>query len=473
MTNNISRRRLLSGVACAALSSSCLSPAWAQSIPSSCDVLVVGSGMAGLSAAISARQEGAPRVVLLEKGGLLGGHTLYSSGSIAAVSPKRQQPQGITDSVELFVSDGLKAGDGKGDPAMLATIAAGSEAGLDWLERQGVVFGSVFIAMSGFSPRCVAMPGNSAGRSYVMALAETALRYGVQIVASCPLLGLERTNGAWLARVGSANPSVITARSVVLATGGFTANVDWRCRIHKELTADVHTSANPYGTAWDGAMGDGITIARSVGGHLRTGYGLQLLPFWGGRLLDYVGGDIYLNHQGQRFVDESLPWNQVAAAVLQLPEKNFWVVTDSQSHKGATLGLKLINGIVHKSFSVQEMARGMQIAPDVLEHTLARYNRFAETGRDEDFGKSIFMQRIDEPPYYWGREHIFVHTTLDGIHTNTRAEVMDEHAEAIAGLYAAGETVGGIFGTDRLGGAGLTNALVMGRIAGANAAKNL
>lgn len=473
MTNAFSRRRLLSGLAGAALNPTWLSPAWAQDIPTSCDVLVVGSGMAGLSAAISAQQEGVERIVLLEKGGLLGGHTLYSSGSIAAVSPKRQKRQGITDSVELFVSDAMKAGDGKGDPAMLATIAAGSEKGLDWLESLGVVFGPVFIAMSGFSPRCVAMPGNSAGRSYVMVLAETALRQGVHIVTSCPLLGLERANGAWLARVGSASPSFITARSIVLATGGFTANIAWRCRIQKELTADVRTSANPYGTAWDGAMGDGIAIARNVGGNLRTGYGLQLLPFWGGRLLDYVGGDIYLNQQGQRFVDESLPWNQIASAVLQLPEKNFWVVTDSQSHKGATLGLKLINGIVHKSSTVQDMARGMQISPEVLQQTLSRYNRFAETGRDKDFGKSIFMQRIDEPPFYWGQEHIFVHTTLDGIHTNTEAEVIDDQGEAIAGLYAAGETVGGIFGTDRLGGAGLTNALVMGRIAGANAAKSL
>lgn len=433
-----------------------------------CDVLVAGSGMAGLCAAIAAREAGAQHVILLEKGGLLGGHTLYSSGSIAVVSPKRQNPIGITDSVEHFVQDAMLAGNGKGDPELLAKIARESEEGVDWLESLGISFGPIFLAMSGISPRCVAMPGNSAGRSYVIALTQTAQAAGVRILFRSPLTQLQQQNEGWYAYSGS--QLRITARAVILATGGFTANIDWRRRIRPELTSDIRTSANPDGTAWDGAMGDGIRIARLVGADIRSGYGLQLLPFWGGRLLDYVGGDIYLDNQGLRFIDESRPWNQIASAVLRLPEKRFWVITDCQSHKGATLGLKLINGIVKKSYSIEEVARGMGVSPSMLEETMNRYNRYAAQHEDPDFGKKTFTQQINKPPYYWGEEHIFVHTSLDGIRTNTVAQVIDRQGSVIPGLFAAGETVGGIFGTDRLGGASLSNCLVMGREAGRQAA---
>ena len=443
------------------------------------DVVVVGSGLAGLSAAVSARQSGARRVLIVEAGPLVGGPSLYSSGSIAAVMPPIKDRTGrvFRDSPQAFLRDAQEVGGGKGDDEILLRIAQGSHAAIERLERCGIVFGRPFISNSGLSPRSYAMPGNSAGRSYVLAVYRSARQSGVETLINARIAELAPGSSArtWTLKavLADGRAVAIAARAVVLATGGFTANVKRRQTINPLLDADVHTSANPYNTVWDGAAGDGLTLAAALGASIRTGFGLQLLPFWGGRLLDYPGGDIYLDFRGRRFADESMRWNALSEEILRLPERQCWVVTDAQSYKGATLGLKLINGIVHKAQSVAELARGMQVDLEILSQTIDDYNNAARRGFDPKTGKRIFTQTISEPPYYYGKERIYVHTTLDGIRTDAGARVLSESRQPIPGLFACGETVGGIFGTDRLGGAALANCLVMGAVAGESAVKHL
>lgn len=441
-------------------------PAFAMS-DRSCDLIVIGSGLAGLSAAIAGAECG-KRVLLLEKGMLLGGHSLYSSGSIAAVSPRRQTPAGVRDSVELLVEDAWRVGETCGERSILETIARHSDEALNLLERSGVRLGGVFQASSGLRPRAFAIPGEASGRNYVLALAKTARDLGVDVRLNTEVTALQRTaTGAFelTCRHGS-DAFAFTTEAVVIATGGFTANVSARMKVDGRLTADIRTSANPYGLLWDGADGDGLPLAQSVGGTVTQGFGLQLLPIGGGRILDYAGGDLYVDDDGRRFVNEAAPRRELASAILALPNKRFWVITDRQSKKNATLGPKLLNGIVRKSDDIRSMAREMGMLPDVLERTIVDYNRAATTKTDPDFGKNIFAQTISEPPFYWGRERIYVHTTLDGIRTDAQARVLDREGRPIEGLFAAGETVGGIFGKDRLGGLGLTNCIVMGRMAG-------
>ena len=213
-----------------------------------------------------------------------------------------------------------------------------------------------------------------------------------------------------------------------------------------------------------------IECAGRNGAFVTTGFGLQALPFWGGRLLDYQGADIYVDMHGRRFVNENSPWNVISNAILSLPERRCWVITDDRSFKGATLGVKLINGVVRKSDSIDAMAAAMDIEPVVLARTIEDYNRAADKGYDARTGKRLFRQRIERPPFYWGAERIYVHTTLDGIRTNRAAEVIASSGGLVPGLYAAGECAGGIFGGDRLGGAGMTACFVMGREAGRQAA---
>ena len=136
-----SRRTLLTGLA--------LLPAVARAASTTdYDVVVIGSGLAGLRAAVAAWDAGARRVVILEKGPLVGGHSLYSSGTLSAVAPWRSHTGNFTDSVALFVKDALTIGGGTGDVARLAAIAQGSAAELDWLESLGVFFGEPFTAAS-------------------------------------------------------------------------------------------------------------------------------------------------------------------------------------------------------------------------------------------------------------------------------------------------------------------------------------
>lgn len=433
------------------------------------DVIVAGSGAAGLSAAASALESGARHVLVLEKGPLVGGHSIYSSGSVSAVAPDRSHDP--SDTVERFVADALEVGGGTGDAAVLAKIGEDSSGILDWLESLGVFWSAPFIAYSGKHAKSYAMPGNSAGRSYVIALMAHLRRFGCRTALSSPVTNFRSEGRGWTVDVRSpSGTKTLRTRSLIVACGGFTANVRARMRINPLLTQDVPTSANPSGTVFDGATGELIECAGANGAFVTTGFGLQALPFWGGRLLDYQGADIYVDKRGQRFVNENSPWNVISNAILSLPEKRCWVITDDRSFKGATLGVKLINGVVKKSHSIDEMAAGMNIEPAVLNSTIEEYNRAVEKGCDARTGKRLFRQRIELAPFYWGEERIYAHTTLDGIRINSAAEVIAANGGVLPGLYAAGECAGGIFGGDRLGGAGMTGCFVMGREAGRQAA---
>lgn len=307
-------------------------------------VVVVGSGLAGLSAAYSAMQNAAGRVLLLEKGPLIGGHSQYSSGSIATVVPQDPKKVGWQDSVEQFIADALAVGGGSGDTAVLTALARDSYPALKWLESCGVFFGPVFTAKSGLHPRCFAMPGNSAGRSYVLAMARCVRDAGTTFRLTSQAVGFEQnSSGGWVVEVkesagGLTKTRTITTKSLVIASGGFTADTERCARIDPRLTADVHTTANPYGTVWDGATAEILDAAQAVGVAVTDGYGLQLLPFWGGRLLDYDGGDIYVNATGERFVNKSLPWKAIADKMLDLEDRSCWVITDARSHKGPCWG---------------------------------------------------------------------------------------------------------------------------------------
>ena len=437
------------------------------------DVIVVGSGMAGLCAALSAKENGAEKVLILEKGPLIGGHTLFSSGTISAmIRGDKRRSKGLRDSVELFVKDAYELGERKGNLEILEQIALYSEEGLDWLEAKGVVFGEPFQAKSGLRARGFAMPGNSAGRSYVMILNHARVQENIPLFLEHRLLALIPIAEGWsvLADTPEGDKTFRT-KSLVLATGGSTANVFRRLDYDRRLGINLKTSANPWGNNWDGADGDALDIGEKIGLKVTQGNGYQIVPFWGGRVLDYAGGDIYLNAEGERFVDENLPWHKIVEVILEWPKTEFTVITDTQSEKGATLGVKLLSGIVKKASSIREVAVGMGIPEEKLRKTLDEYNQSVEAGRDK-FGKTVFTQRIEKPPFYWGKENIYVHTSLDGLKTDEEARVLDKDGRVVLGLFAAGEVVGGIFGKDRIGGGSLANCLVMGRISGKNAARS-
>lgn len=235
----------------------------------------------------------------------------------------------------------------------------------------------------------------------MLAMARCVRDAGATFRLNSQVVGFERIpSGGWIVNVkesadGKTTSRTYVAKSLVIASGGFTADRKRCARIDPRLTAEVHTTANPYGTVWDGATSEILDSAQTVGAAVTDGFGLQLLPFWGGRLLGYDGGDIYVNAAGERFVNESLPWKVITDKMLDLEDRSCWVITDARSHKGAMLGLKLINGIVYKADTIEEMARRMHIPSPVLKKTIETYIKSVDKGYDEATGKTIFFQRIE------------------------------------------------------------------------------
>ncbi len=378
------------------------------------DVIVIGTGMAGLTAAVSAREAGAVRVLLLEKGPLVGGHTLYAAGSVAVLSPRRQAPIGFTDSVELWIQDAIKAGGTVLRPH-ITRIATESEAAVDWLEGLGLVMTrTAYQAVGDMHPRSVT------------ALNTRAVRLGraeedglVRVVVKRTLPG------------GEVRDEVLRAGGIVIATGGFTADVGRRLLYDDRLTVDVPTTANPQGLYFDGATGDGLDLGAMVGGHTVGMSNIILLPYAGGRLLDYVGGDIYVNSSGERFMNEAMPIYDISEAILAQPGRTCWVITDSRSRKGGTLGLKLADGTVRRSNTIEEMAKAMDVPVNPLRRTISEYNEDAAKGLDRRFGKRIFTRFQSTPPYYWGREAVYVHMTLGGLAVSSEARLLDRRGMPI------------------------------------------
>lgn len=441
------------------------------------DVIVVGAGLAGLSAAVSACEAGARRVALLEKDALIGGHSIMSSGYLNAVDPKRQTPQGIDDSVEKMVRQSLEVGEFQGDPELMHIMAAHSEDAVDWLEKHGVRWSDhVFESLSSMQKRAHVSSPVRAGYDYVMALLESADRLGIYVRLQHDVKRLLLENGRVCGvagvRAGMSGKEDFSFRgnATILATGGFGANVTLREKWARGLTEGMETSANPKGWLTDGATGDGLLMAKAVGADLTQTDSILLVPYLGGRVTGYVGADIFLTPQGKRFVNEGASWSTLRDAMRALPDGRMWVLTDSASVKNNEFSGKLFSGVIHEADTLDEVADVIGCKTRVLQETVERYNRFVRAGKDEDFGKQTLLQTIEKPPFYFGEERLNVHSTEGGLRIDAKARVLDRNHRPIPGLYAAGETVGGIHGRSRPGGNGTLACVVFGRIAGKNAA---
>ena len=487
------------------------------------DVLVVGSGFAGLAAAISAREAGAKRVVIIEKLPMAGGHGLVSSGSFAAALPvdfeaeqkTERRISGISRSmlnkkasdaaIESFYRDLLAAGGDTICPALARKLARESWNAVRWLADLGVRWSPrVFQAVGSPARRNLSTGSPQAGLDYIVTLLARARSLGIEIRFETTATALKeeavrsddgkvenRLTGVRIIQPStlkmSANKSqsniegsestvsrsdtVLCARAVVLATGGFGANLEMRKRFAPDVPERFSTTANPTGAMLDGATGDGIRIAQAAGAALIGMSDIQIMPYSGGRLLDYVGGEIWLNAQGKRFARPGLLFRELKRAILAQPDGIMWALSDSATPKGATLGAKLDQGIVRRADSLEEAAVGMNMSFPVLRETIDRWNRAVDRGWDDEFDAPLMGSRIETPPFYYGLERFSVHYTCGGIAINCDAAVLDRAGNVIPGLFAAGETTGGVHGRDRIGGASVTDCIVFGRTAGASAAR--
>ena len=259
-----------------------------------------------------------------------------------------------------------------------------------------------------------------------------------------------------------------------MATGGFAANVEMRVKYNTEwddLGETIATNNHP------GATGDGIVMGEAVGADLVDMGWIQLMPLFpvsGGGISGYVNNAIYVNKEGQRYVNEDNRRDVLAQGALNQTDKIFFVINDqteidSVQIPQANLDYMVENGMLFKGDTIEELAENMGVPADNLKKTIEDYGKAVDAQQDE-FGRATWGARLDNPPYYAASYTPAVHHTMGGLRINTEAQVLNASGEVIPGFYAAGEVTGGIHGTNRVGGNAVPDALVFGKIAGANAA---
>lgn len=417
------------------------------------DLVIVGSGAAGLSAGLAALEAGLRKVVILEKAAIAGGHTMLASGSVSAV---------FGAEVDKLIDAMLTAGAGENNPALVETLARQSGAAFEWLAEHGVNWMKTPYRAVG-SPGAWSYSTGSAqaGYDYVQCLNRAYHRLGGRILyrtsaSSLLFAAAESMDGharSAVAGIFAERPEgpmlLIRTPAVIIAAGGFTANRAMIAAFRPDIDPQTPTTANPRGELLDGSTGDGILMAQAAGAKLVDMSAVEVVPFTGGRLTDFVGGDVWLNAEGR-----------------------LWVVSDVKSNKGATLPVKLMSGTVASAESLEALAKALQVPFTTLRASIDRWNQSVKSGWDQDFNRPMpaQAQTIDTPPFYYGEERFSIHYTSGGIAISPKAQVLDRDDHPIPGLYAAGETTGGVHGRTRLGGCALTDCFVFGRIAGTQAA---
>lgn len=443
------------------------------------DVVVIGSGAAGLSAAAAASESGL-RVLVLEKQGTVGGNTLHSGGFYAAIDPARQKRQGIKDSPELFEQQILENGGGKSDPKLVRLLVAGASDMLAYLEANGMRFKDRIIEIYGAHwPRCH-LPVLPNGEGYIRTMLNIAMKNGAVIRTGMRATDLSTAkDGRIQVLVQSRREEILlTPRiGVILATGGFGANQALISHFAPRL-AGLTNDNTP------GSTGEILVAARKLGALLVDLEEVQCLPGRppGGqrrvRLHNDVSRFIFVDHEGRRFVREDERRDVLRDKVLALPDKTAFSIVDDEGlrsydilvQKETVLGVE--TGDAWRGDTVEELANAMRLPPKTLQETVEAYNRSVRSKIDP-LGKNPreLRHEIKTPPFWGCYAAMTVHYTMGGVRISPKAQVLREDGTLIPGLWAAGEVTGGIHGVNRMGANGVNDALVFGRIAGLSAAE--
>lgn len=461
----------------------------APAIEEECDVVVVGTGGAGMAAAVTAAEAGAS-VILLDKMDIYGGNTNCGEGTFNSPDPERQEPMGIEDSADKFYEDTFEGGDETADPELVRILADNALDGVHWMEAHGLVFNDeVFTAIGGKWQRGhsikVQKNGQQGGAYYVSCLMDCATRLGVKYYTDAKVEAISTdadgaVTGVTGSRVSSGNPITITAKSVVMATGGYARNPQLAMQYDSRVTEDMPSSCNISAT------GDAIPMAQEIGAGLKNMELVQIHPLGdpqNGGVATFVGNwlgvedYVMVNDNAERFTAEDGRRDEIANAILEQPNKEMWLLVDSTDITEDRLDqiADLVEtGHSFQADSIADLAGQIGLDADTLVETIDGYNAVIDAGEDLMVtpGKTLLGDRVEDGPFYASKRICTIHYTMGGLAINTDAQVTTDNGTPIANLYAAGECTGGVQGANRLGGNSFTDIIVFGRIAGASAAAN-
>ena len=436
------------------------------------DVVVIGSGGAGLSSAVTLHDLGR-KVVVLEKMPYIGGNTNRAEGGLNAAETEQQKKAGIPDTIDQFFVDTMKGGHYKNDPQLVHTLTAHAKDSVAWFTSLGGDLSLVGRA-GGAKYNRAHRPhdGSAIGPEVMKTLAKAAEERNIDIRTESQAVKIlrDKTGAVTGVRVKPEDEKAYTinAKAVVLAAGGFGAN--------NKMVAKFRPDLKGYSTTnQPGATGDGITLAERAGAAFVDMREIQAHPTAtpsGILISESVRGDgaVLINKNGKRFTNELLTRDVVSKAELAQPGKFAWIVWDAKVAEGA----KLVRGYIQQKLTVQgntldELAAAMNVPADAFKATMAQYTADQKAGKDTAFARPNMPQALETAPFYAVKVQPSVHHTMGGVKIDTKAEVIGKNGKVIPGLFAAGEVTGGVHGGNRLGGNAQADIMTFGRISGQSA----
>ena len=444
------------------------------------DIIVIGGGAAGWSAALAAVQLGCT-VLLLEKLGESGGSSAMSGGCLALAGTDLQATQGVADSPNLLFKDLCEVGQHVNDAALVRTYCDAQLATYDWLKVAGVSFSPVIETASGQSvPRVHTVDP----ADLVRALKAAAGRSGkVDYRPNAPAESLVADSNGRVTGVRAGGEDIVARKVVIIASGGFAKNPDMLDQYAPQYAEAVFV-------AGAGSQGDGLRMATALGADLRDmdyvkgTFGKHPTDDTNDHSLQAVyKGAIAVNQDGQRFVDESISYKLLGDAVMaqswhtgyQIMDQGIFDTGDDRV-RILDFGRRLEEGLFYVGDTLDELAAQIEIDPETLAATVARYNGYVDAGHDPEFGRKHLvhqhgaLRKIETAPFYAYPSTAVVFGTYCGLRIDSKARVLRADGSAIDGLFAAGEVTGGFHGAAYMTGSALGKAIVFGRIAGREAA---
>ncbi len=488
------------------------------------DIVIVGAGGAGMTAALTAAEKGA-NVIILESQAAVGGNSVRATGGMnAADTPAQDEnefgesagvektlktarttyadnvtitklaeevekqwadyqanPVGYFDSDELMELDTMIGGKGINNPELVEELADESADGVEWLKKYGIDLTSVG-SFGGASVKRIHRPVNAEGKtiavgSYMIPLLEKACeendKISIQLeTTATTILTDENGKAVGVKAVGATgNEVTVNAKAVILATGGFGANLDMVAELVPALKGFMTTNAA-------GAQGQGIEMAQALGAATVDMNQIQIHPTvqfdTAALITEGLRGDgaVLINAEGKRFIDEVGTRDVVSAAEIAQPGSYSYLVVDqAMLDKSSVIAGYVKRGFVFQGNTYEELAEALGVDAATFAETMNTWNTYVEAKNDPDFGRTSFAQPLNTAPYYAIKVTAGVHHTMGGLVINTDTEVLKDDGTVIAGLYAAGEVTGGVHGANRLGGNAVADFVVFGRIAGEEAAE--